>query len=340
MISRIKQKPKQIFSWYNRDSIENNKGKEASAMGRHSKTVIEYRSYEFPPHFPLRVIAGEEWRISDVPSGVLHFHNCLEIGICESDSGKMNFSGKVVPFKAGDITFVAGDVPHTTWSDPGCASKWSYIFTDAEELLRPFFDPAALPNSRLLAQVLHGWSGIFSSADHPALANYVKMILQEMQTRSLNYEISVRGLFVALITEVMRLSTEQNDSASANRMVIAPALTYIDEFYMENFSIRDLADACSMSESHFRRVFRELVGMGPLDYLNRTRIAKACSLLRMTDDSILTISEKVGFGSMSSFNRHFYEVMGTAPSDWRRATGTGIGTSILKYSGWLRPPTP
>lgn len=56
-------------------------------MGRHSKTVIEYRSYEFPPHFPLRVIAGEEWRISDVPSGVLHFHNCLEIGICESDSG-------------------------------------------------------------------------------------------------------------------------------------------------------------------------------------------------------------------------------------------------------------
>lgn len=89
MISRIKQKPKQIFSWYNRDNIENNKGKEASAMGRHSKTVIEYRSYEFPPHFPLRVIAGEEWRISDVPSGVLHFHNCLEIGICESDSGKM-----------------------------------------------------------------------------------------------------------------------------------------------------------------------------------------------------------------------------------------------------------
>lgn len=166
------------------------------------------------------------------------------------------------------------------------------------------------------------------------------MILQEMQTRSLNYEISVRGLFVALITEVMRLSTEQNDSTSANRMVIAPALTYIDEFYMENFSIRDLADACSMSESHFRRVFRELVGMGPLDYLNRTRIAKACSLLRMTDDSILTISEKVGFGSMSSFNRHFYEVMGTAPSDWRRATGTGIGTSILKYNGWLRPPTP
>ena len=166
-------------------------------MGRHSKTVIEYRSYEFPPHFPLRVIAGEEWRISDVPSGVLHFHNCLEIGICESDSGKMNFSGKVVPFKAGDITFVAGDVPHTQRGLTQAVPANGAIFYRCRGAAAPFFDPAALPNSRLLTQVLHGWSGIFSSADHPALANYVKMILQEMQTRSLNYEISVRGLFVA-----------------------------------------------------------------------------------------------------------------------------------------------
>ena len=95
-----------------------------------------------------------------------------------------------------------------------------------------------------------------------------------------------------------------------------------------------------MSQSHFRRVFHELMGIGPLEHLNHTRITKACTLLRMTDESILTVGELVCFRSMSSFNRHFYEVMGTPPSDWRRATGTGIGTSILKYSGWLRPPTP
>ena len=164
-------------------------------MGRHSKTVIEYRSYEFPPHFPLRVIAGEEWRISDVPSGVLHFHNCLEIGICESDSGKMNFSGKVVPFKAGDITFVAGDVPHTTWSDPGCASKWSYIFTDAEELLRPFFDPAALPNSRLLAQVLpsDAQARILRYIFHKimALQRYVLTVLFHLLTLNLTFHPAI-----------------------------------------------------------------------------------------------------------------------------------------------------
>ncbi len=308
-------------------------------MGRNARTVIEYRRYELPPHFPIRMIAGDEWRISDKPAGVLHFHNCLEIGLCESDSGKLDFAGNVIPFKAGDITIIAGDVPHTTWSDPGCASKWSYLFTDAEELMRPFFASDALPNTRLLNRVLHGWNGVFGSAEHPALAHCVQMILQEMTNRSLNYEISVRGLFVALITEVMRLSILDGASTATSRMVIAPALAYINDHYMEDFSISELADVCSMSQSHFRRIFRELMGVGPLDHLNRTRIDKACSMLRMTDESILTVSEKVGFGSMSSFNRHFAEVMGTSPSEWRRTVGAGTKTSILKYSGWLTPPS-
>ena len=165
-------------------------------------------------------------------------------------------------------------------------------------------------------------------------------MLREMTQKGLNYQISVRGLFVAFITELMRLPAHGDIDSLTGSMVIAPALRYINSHYMENFTIGDLAEACSMSQSHFRRVFHELMGIGPLEHLNHTRITKACTLLRMTDESILTVGEQVGFRSMSSFNRHFYEVMGTAPSDWRRATGTGIGTSILKYSGWLRPPTP
>lgn len=131
-------------------------------MGRRPATVIEYRSYELPSHFPMRIIAGEDWRISDVPCGVLHFHNCLEIGLCESDGGKIDFAGHVEDFHAGDVTVIAGDVPHTTWSDAGTASKWAYLFCDPEELLRPFFALDTLPNARLLDGLLHGWCRVLS----------------------------------------------------------------------------------------------------------------------------------------------------------------------------------
>lgn len=307
-------------------------------MGRHAAEVIEYRSYDLPPHFPIILISGEQWRISDVPSGVLHFHNCLEIGLCESDSGRMDFAGTVMPFREGDVTVVAGDVPHTTWSDPGCASKWSYLFVDVEELLRPFFSIDQLPNTRLLSSLLTGWYGIFPERENANLVYCVRQMMHEIETRALNYEISVRGLFVSFITELMRQSSQSGTGTPTGSMVIAPALSYINAHYMENFAISDLANTCSMSQSHFRRVFHELMGIGPLEHLNRTRINKACSLLRMTDENIITIGERVGFRSATSFNRHFAEEMGCSPSEWRRTAGIGRGISILKYNGWLTPP--
>ena len=163
-------------------------------------------------------------------------------------------------------------------------------------------------------------------------------MLREMTQKGLNYQISVRGLFVAFITELMRLPAHGDIGSLTGSTVIAPALRYINSHYMENFTIGDLAEACSMSQSHFRRVFHELMGIGPLEHLNHARITKACTLLRMTDESILTVGEQVGFRSMSSFNRHFAEAMGCSPSEWRRTVGAGRSTSILKYNGWLTPP--
>lgn len=70
-------------------------------MSRPPRTVIEYRNYELPADFPIQMLSGENWRISDVPSGVLHFHNCLEIGLCESDGGFLGFRGEQRAFRAG-----------------------------------------------------------------------------------------------------------------------------------------------------------------------------------------------------------------------------------------------
>ena len=95
-------------------------------MARPKKTVIEYRSYYLPLHFPVLLLSGDYWRISDVPSGRLHFHNCLEIGICHSDSGFMEFPGQALSFQEGDITVIPRNIPHTTYSSPGCSRHWSY----------------------------------------------------------------------------------------------------------------------------------------------------------------------------------------------------------------------
>ncbi|KAF6591577.1 helix-turn-helix transcriptional regulator, partial [Paenibacillus sp. EKM208P] len=74
-----------------------------------------------------------------------------------------------------------------------------------------------------------------------------------------------------------------------------------------------LADLCHLSTTHFRRKFHEIMGTSPLDFLNSTRIEEACKQLKSTEDSILSISEQVGFHSISSFNRCFSRLMGKPP---------------------------
>ena len=54
-------------------------------MARQKSGVAEYRNYYLPYDFPVLLLSGEHWKISSVPSKNLHFHNCLEIGVCHSD---------------------------------------------------------------------------------------------------------------------------------------------------------------------------------------------------------------------------------------------------------------
>ena len=96
-------------------------------MARQKSGVAEYRNYYLPYDFPVLLLSGEHWKISSVPSKNLHFHNCLEIGVCHSDSGYMEFIGKKDPllFREGDVTCIPRNIPHTTYSSPGTESHWS-----------------------------------------------------------------------------------------------------------------------------------------------------------------------------------------------------------------------
>jgi AraC-like DNA-binding protein len=307
-------------------------------MPRRKKTIIEFRDYDLPAHFPVLLLTGEHWRISDVPSGRLHIHNCLEIGICETDGGIMKFEDTSYPFQAGDVTAISCDIPHTTCSTPGTNSKWTYLFVDIGELLHPFFSGADLHNVDLLSISERHLSLIMGKEEYPVIYSLVSEIIVEMKRKEPGYELGVRGLFLALASNLMRiaaLADKKKDQQPENALVIAPALDFIRYHYMEDFPMENLADLCGLSPTHFRRLFSSVMGTRPLEHLNATRIRKAADLLRMTEESVLSISERVGFHSISSFNRHFLAVMGRSPRDWRRQMSILKDQSVFKYNGWM-----
>lgn len=310
-------------------------------MSRPKHTTVEYRNYLLPANFPIILLSGDMWRISDVPSNVLHFHNCLEIGICLSDSGTIEFSGQKIPFKKGDMTFIAKDVPHTTYSSPGTKSKWAYIFVNIQVLMSAYFPMDLVSGSEKLNKLLLECSTKLSREDHPDIYELLIMIINELEDKKENYQFTVRGLCLAVamkLNNIYKLNISSEINEHSNSLVIAPAIDYIRSNYMDDFPMENLAGMCGMSPTHFRRVFHQIMGFGALEYTNRIRITRAQELLKTTEESILEISEEVGFQSISSFNRHFSEIVGMTPTAYRKKNTVNADQSITKCTGWMTPP--
>ena len=96
-----------------------------------------------------------------------------------------------------------------------------------------------------------------------------------------------------------------------------PAIDYIYDHYMEQIKVGELAAVCHFSESYFRKVFLEMKGMGPMDYLNSIRIREACRMLLNSTDTVRVVGEKCGFTSITTFERNFRQRVGMLPSQWR-----------------------
>ena len=72
-----------------------------------------------------------------------------------------------------------------------------------------------------------------------------------------------------------------------------------------------------MSRYHFLRTFRTLIGMTPHQFLLRTRMHRAATMLRQSDHTIASVAFDAGFGDLSTFNRRFRQVMGASPGAYR-----------------------
>ncbi len=304
-------------------------------MARPRHTVLEYRNYELPADFPALALTGDRWHISPIPGKHLHIHNCLEIGLCHSSGGTLVFDNQRVHFSAGDVTCIARNVPHTTWSDPGEASRWSYLFLDPDALL----GPAALRSCGGLKDAGYFLSDchlLLHADKYPWAGRYVADIVAEMVRCAPGYQASVRGLFTALLVGMLRAYTQEESESVRDPYMsaLSPALDYIHENYMLEFPQRRLYELCHLSPTHFRRLFKEQIGTSPLAFLHQTRILKSCALLRSSGLSVTEIAGRVGYNSLSSYNRHFAQAMGCSPMEWRKTAGDSPRPSLLTFTGW------
>jgi len=93
---------------------------------------------------------------------------------------------------------------------------------------------------------------------------------------------------------------------------------YVEEHITEPITLRMLADAANYSPWHADRVFKELTGQTPFEYLRAVRLARAAARLRDTDAKIIDVALDFVFGSHEGFTRAFSRQFGMTPQHYRR----------------------
>jgi AraC-like DNA-binding protein len=93
---------------------------------------------------------------------------------------------------------------------------------------------------------------------------------------------------------------------------------YIEEHITEPITLRMLADAANYSPWYADRVFKELTGQTPFEYLRAVRLARAAARLRDTDAKIIDVALDFVFGSHEGFTRAFSKQFGITPQHFRK----------------------
>lgn len=302
--------------------ISSNKGAKTMRNQSNISCKVVFGPLELPKSFPITHPGKGSYSPPTEPISFMHYHNCLEIGYCYKGCGIFFVDEKVLPFSAGASSIIFENQIHIAQSDSKNPSEWKFINLDLLSLLSDF----GLSNMESLMRFIkniHRSNNLFDTSHPSDISRLIYGIILELEERKENYTEMVKSLVYQLVLKLSRectgfINESPNSKAFRTMVKISPALEYIADNYLNQFSILVLAKLCNMSMANFRKVFKTAMSMSPSDYLHLVRIKMSSILLLNSDDAILDVSYKVGYPTLSSFNRQFSKLMHMSPREWRK----------------------
>ena len=153
-----------------------------------------------------------------------------------------------------------------------------------------------------------------------SLLNIVGLSASEVQylyLRPLDTDQAIYQLIEELFADIaeQRISSEQ-----ARQVKIETVRNYIIENYADsNLCLAMICDQFQMNQSYLSRTFKEVFGIGILDFIHSQRLLHAKELLKDPANQIDMIWEAVGYTNRRTFNRSFRRLENISASEYRKS---------------------
>lgn len=93
---------------------------------------------------------------------------------------------------------------------------------------------------------------------------------------------------------------------------------YIEQHYMHEFSMQDVARIMNYSEAYFCKLFKQCFGQNFTSYLTEYRVDEAKKMLAQPTVNVKEVGKAVGYGDANYFAKVFKRITGQSPTEYRQ----------------------
>jgi AraC-like DNA-binding protein len=236
-----------------------------------------------------------------------HFHHYTELIFVTKGKGRLSIDGKILPIKENDLIIVNPYVTHS--EDSQMIDPLEYIILGVSGL--EFSNLQGSDSFKVHSFERHRTKILF----------YLNSIFQDAQNKPENYELICQHLLQILVLSIAR-QTHAEISVVQEKKIMKECRFiehYLDEHYREDISIQTLCELTNLNKYYLIHSFKHYMGVSPINYVIKKRIAEAKNLLATTNYTISKISNVLGFSSQSYFSQVFRKETSMTPNEYRRA---------------------
>ncbi len=198
-----------------------------------------------------------------------------------------SFNGKVAP---SECVVVKANEEHLFTAD----TEARFVVVDMESL------PLNISSSHCIVFAINA-----------SLRSYLTFIENQLENKiNVQLEQMMFEMFSLLLAEQPLLPKVDHR--------LGAAISFIEQNIAGQLQIKSLAAAAFLSETQFKKLFKQQTGVTAMSYVTKIRMEKAKALLTHTDYPLQIIGEKVGYKELSAFSRKFSQYFGLSPTRFKK----------------------
>jgi len=276
--------------------------------------IAESSKFFEDKNFPLCITPNRTSVIDKIEDGKCSIHEAIEIKYFYEGRSTLLIGNEAVVANAGDVIVMNPYEFHATISCSEEKGKYHLIMVGLD-----FFDTMTDMGKDLRTIFFREKKGFINKIENSDELRYLlSAVIRENTERSEAYKLRLRGLMTEVIALLMRNGMRSTENLGSEQRVryhttIEPALRKIRNEYHRSLTLELLAEECCVNKYYFCRIFKEAMGISPMQYLSDYRLNNADILLRNTEKGISEIISDCGFNEESYFYRCYKKHFGVTP---------------------------